>query len=115
METLHLRCLRVVDVDVVAEQEQGPRIDLTDGVPHPLVRRHVARPSAERDRESVAGAILLQGGVGKGSLPWPGLRVEPPGSRFSPGHLQQHPGVPGVDALALCRFEVGDRFLLFPL
>lgn len=53
MKKLHLRGLGIVDVDVVTEQEEGPRIDRSYCIPHPLVRGDVSGSSAEGDGELV--------------------------------------------------------------
>ena len=87
MKKLHLRSLRVIDVDIVAQQKKGPRIDRPDGVPNAFVHRDIASSSAEGDSERVSRRILLQGSVRKGTLPGPGLGVELPGVRLAMGKV----------------------------
>jgi hypothetical protein len=48
---LHDHGLGIVDVDVVAEKQQGVGVERTDGVPHALVLRDEACAAAEGDVE----------------------------------------------------------------
>ena len=115
MEELHLGCLGVVDIGVVAEQEQGAGIDRPDGIPHTLVRGDVPAPPPKCDGKLVRRSVFLQRSVGQGAFPGPGLGIELPGVRLFEGKVDKHLGLLRVDLVVLVLVQVGNDLLLFSL